>query len=125
MARVCVPLLTDEEVLAIRHAAQTTNFGDLAQEYGVSAATISAAVRGYTYRHVGGPITRDGRKRAARRRLKEGRNTPMAIFTPSDVRRMRQMAADGVPTKELVRIFGAARSTINHILAGTSYKHVR
>ena len=49
--------LNDESVLEIRNKYRPREYTtmQLAQEYGVSNATISAVIRGQTWRHVGGP----------------------------------------------------------------------
>lgn len=54
--------LTKTNVLAIRQGYSTGNLaqGDYAVEFGVSRTSISDILRGKTWKHVGGPLTRKG-----------------------------------------------------------------
>ena len=61
-------LLTERAVLSIRERyAQGDSSTVLALEFGVADSAISAVIRGDRWRHVGGPIVRQGR--AGRRTL--------------------------------------------------------
>ena len=70
------PALTDEDVLAIRHAYRTRRFTqeELAQIFfGASYGQpkINSIVQGKSYRNIGGPVTKIGRGRKAKKRNRE------------------------------------------------------
>ena len=67
------PALTNDDVLAIRHAYKTRRFSqeELSQIFFGDPSgqpKINSIVQGKSYRHVGGPFTKIGRGRKAKRR---------------------------------------------------------
>jgi hypothetical protein len=53
-----------------------------------------------------------------------GSKNPNSVLTEADVLRMRDLAAQGTSTKELVRMYGVAAATISRIVNRRTWSHI-
>lgn len=96
--------LSDAQVRQIRELASAGEpLRSLAEEFGITPASVTQLVTGKTRRGAGGPI------REAR---------PVAILTDDDVAEIRRLAADGVSQAALAQRYGVHPSHISKTLAG-------
>jgi uncharacterized protein YjcR len=85
----------------------------LAERYGVSVATIRAAVAGRTWAHVNTPIPAPFQPRPANVKL-----------TPSKVRKARALYAKGAGNSDLARRYGVTPRTMLSALRGETWLDV-
>ena len=108
--------LNEVAVRVIRYmAAKGVPHRKLARVHGVHKSTVTAIVRGWSWKHVGGPTT-DGDIR--------GEKSPNAKVTELDVRAMRWLVDGGLPQANLVWIHRMAKGSISRIIRRTSWAHV-
>jgi len=116
--------LTETAVLAIRtrYAAGDGSQGSLAREYGVAREVVRAVVSGLTWKHVGGPITKDGR---TIRTSTSGDGHHSSRLTSADVRVIRrEHAAGGVTLQALADRYGVTAVAIGNVVRRKTWVHV-
>lgn len=105
--------LLEEEVLQIRSRLKAgEKIDDLAKIYEVSRSAISAIRTGTNWKHLGGKI---------RVHYRHGR----AKLKPDDVRRIRQLVAEGKRQKDAAAEFKVSAATISQIASGEIWHWVR
>ena len=99
--------ITEEDVYNIRvKRAEGIKVRELANEYNVDNATISYIVRGATWKHVGGPITKKRK------------------FTEKEIIKIRKLIAKGIKTcKEVADKYGVTSAAVNAISKGKTYTY--
>lgn len=96
-------LLTEREVLKIRHSKETVR--SLAEKYGVSPGAIEAVLLGTNWKHVGGP--------RQRRHL-----------TKKQVMQIRKLHGQGHTGRKLAHAFNVSEGLISGIVNGKVWKNV-
>lgn len=106
-------MFTDAQARRVRerYAAGDVTQAELATELEVSPTTIRSLLRGDTYADVGGPLSTTDARQAPRTRQ----------LTSSQVRRIRQLYADGTSQAALGREFGVGQTMISQIVRGLQY----
>ena len=89
----------------------------LAEEFGVSAATVSKLVRGLRWGVLSGP-----RRMTSRR---EGVGNHLAKLTEDKVRQIRLEHAAGQSCRQLGAQYGIRATSIHAVLQGRTWKHVK
>lgn len=113
-------LLTDDDVLAIRIARHAGATGrELADQYGISPATVCDITKGRHWKHVGGPIVDESRWYTP-----PGELHHMAILTDAQVIRIRDLYVNGKSQTELGRLFSVTTSTIWKIVHRKNWLHI-
>lgn len=111
--------LTTAEVTEIRskYAAEYISQNQLAEEFGVSPATISEIIRGVIWNHTF----------ASQATLKphkaRGSKVNGSKLVEADIAQIRSKAAQGVTQAELATEYGVSRRNINRIVNGKTWKH--
>ncbi len=88
----------------------------LAEEFNVSAATVSKLVRGVRWSGLPGP-----RRTTSRR---DGAGNHLAKLTEAKVRKIRLAHAAGKSFRQLAAQYGVAASSIHAVTQGRTWKHV-
>jgi transposase len=112
-SRVHTAKLTEATVTELIHRAATENYETLAKEFGISYASVSNAVNGRTWQHLGLAQTRTVRHHNTKEKLTE--DQARAIVS--------RYQLDG-PTK-LAAEFGVAYSTVVRIGNGVLWRHLQ
>ncbi len=67
----------------------------------------------------------DNTKDAAKKgRMRRGEAQHKAVLTENLVREIRTLSNGGLSSRKIAKKFGVGRSTIKHVLKGTTWKHV-
>lgn len=100
---------TDEEVVEMRerYAAGEISQPQLARQYGLTQATVNDILTGKRWQHVGGAITKRGRK----------------SLNAGQVNQIRSLLKNGVPRADIARRFGVRWQSIEDIRSGKSWAH--
>lgn len=111
--------LTSSDVLKARqlYNAGGITQGELAEQFGVSAATMSSAVMGRTWKHLPGAVV--GRRGQMRGELAFG-----AVLTADDVREMRRLREEGETYAGLAEEFGVHLQTVASVITRRTWRHV-
>ncbi len=113
-----VAKLTSEQSLEIiRRSLAGERNKTLAEDYGVSPATISKLVRGLRWNGLQGA-------RRTQSRL-EGTGNHLAKLTEAKVREIRTAREHGMPYRQLAEQYGVAPSSILAVIQGRTWKHVK
>lgn len=114
--------LTEDQAREIRRKYNDgQHVSDIAKEYGVGHNCIRAAVSGKTWAHLDIPPCKPRPEK--RRRGEENRRS---LLTEETVREIRaKYAAGGHSAASLGRKFGVSTSTIQFVVNGTTWKHVK
>lgn len=104
--------LSDFQASQIRRdrVQESLSYNQLASKYGISQKSIRNIISGKTWKHV--PMEAD--YEIAQQKL----------FTPEQVITIRNLAASGVPQKELAGIFDRSASQISALVNRKTYKHL-
>lgn len=110
---MCRAVLTDEQVECMRlRRANGESIVGLAREFGVTELLAGRAVRGLSYKKAPGPITRIY-------------TPPPTLFTSMpEVRRILQMAHDGVAPYDIAAETGRDPRTVRDIITGRRHASV-
>lgn len=104
--------LTEDEVVEIRtlYASRRWTIDALAERFGLEGgSTVSAIVRGRTYKRAGGPIARPGRRIIDR--------APNQLESGA-AEEMRRLYAEGETQVRIARRFGVSQSLVSNVVRG-------
>lgn len=115
--------LTEEAIRAIRAQYATGQYSheDLGAAFDVAPATIGLALQGRTWAHVAdgpGPLSRP-------RTVNRGERNARARLTEAAVHEIRAAHAGGESISALARQFNVARTAIQSIIWGRTWRHVQ
>ena len=111
--------LTEAQVIEARDLFRAGfAFSEIGEKFGVSASTVSSAVRGYSWAHIPGAVP------LAEVRGNTGERIDRAILTRKKVVLARRLAREGVRPTDLARMMKVHVMTIYSALRGRTWKHV-
>jgi len=114
--------LTEKDVLSIRnlYTYSDCTHTTLAEQFNVNRQSISMIIRGETWKHTGGPITKNMNEAS--------RKASNYKFIPSQVVQLREEAKEGflllnnIDIPEIAKIHNVSRQNLRKLLKGTNYK---
>ena len=110
--------LTNEQSLEIiRRNLAGERHKTLAEEFGVSPATISKLVRGLRWNGL-----QAARRQQSRR---AGAGNHLAKLNEVKVKAIRRAREHGTPYQQLAERYGVAASSIHAVMRGRTWKHVK
>lgn len=118
-------LLTATQVITMRedYAAGRGSQSDLARRYSVTREAVRSVVRGKAWKHVGGPVTQDGR---AIRASTHGEKHHSSRLTVAAVRAIRRdYAAGGTTLAALGARHGVSGVAVSAVVRRKTWAHVR
>lgn len=114
--------LNRETVIEIRNVYREGNstVSELADSYDVSTGTISRAINGKAWAHVGGPVDVDTHERMGR----SGEKNNGTELTEEQVREIKRRLQNGEAQNSISEDYPISHSGVNKIATGNTWTHV-
>jgi hypothetical protein len=113
--------LTPDQVVAARASVLAgASLKQIARDLSISSHEASSMVGGVTWKHLPGALSEDFRATRAAR----GEKHSQARLTEADVRAIREIAASGVPHRQIADDFRVSQSHVSLVVRRTLWRHV-